>query len=131
MEYFQFSGKGLYTATKGNKVLYQSVTVKEKLKFPSELLIIIIIIIILVINFMQGIFNYKAETNNISGVYSVVAVLYRQFVLHVMLFRPCNLFYTLTLALSIYYYYYYYYYYFHYYITVGGVATEFPLAQYR
>jgi hypothetical protein len=28
------------------------------------------------------------EANHISGVYSVTAVLYLQFVLHVMLFRP-------------------------------------------
>jgi len=36
---------------------------------------------------MQDIYNYIAETNNVSRVYSVAAVLYLQFMLHVMLFR--------------------------------------------
>ena len=45
---------------------------------------------------MQGIYNYTPETNRVSRVYTVAAVLYRQFLLHVMY----------------YYYYYYYYYYF-------------------
>jgi len=49
-----------------------------------------IIIIILVITFMQDIYiyNYILETNHVSRVYSVAAVLYLQFVLHVMLFHP-------------------------------------------
>ena len=34
---------------------------------------------------MQGIYNYKPATNHVSRVYSVAAVLYLQFVLHVML----------------------------------------------
>ena len=49
---------------------------------------IIIIIIIIITTFMQGIYKYIAETNHVSRVYSVAAVLYLQFVLHVMLFRP-------------------------------------------
>jgi hypothetical protein len=52
------------------------------------IIIIIIIITILVITFMQDIDNYIPETNHVSKVYSVPAVLYLQFVLHVMLFRP-------------------------------------------
>jgi len=36
---------------------------------------------------MQGIYNYKPETNHVSGVYSIAAVLCLQFVLDVMLFR--------------------------------------------
>jgi hypothetical protein len=42
---------------------------------------------------MQGTYNYIPETNHASRVYSVAAVLYLQFVLHVMLFRPkiCSL----------------------------------------
>ena len=36
---------------------------------------------------MQGIYNYIPETNSISGIYSVAAVLYLQFVLHVTVFR--------------------------------------------
>ena len=37
---------------------------------------------------MQAIYNYISETNHVSRVYSVAAVLYLQFVLHVTLFRP-------------------------------------------
>jgi hypothetical protein len=37
---------------------------------------------------MQGIYNYKPETNHVSRVYSVAAILYLQFVLRVMLFSP-------------------------------------------
>ena len=36
---------------------------------------------------MQGIYNYVSETNHVSSVYSVAAVLCLQFVLHVMLFN--------------------------------------------
>jgi hypothetical protein len=64
-------------------------------------IIIIIIIIICVITFMQGINNYIPETNHVSSVNSVAAVLYLQFVLHVMLFRTLNMFCIFTLALSI------------------------------
>ena len=63
---------------------------------------IIIIIIVRVIACMQGIYNYTPETKHVSMVYSVAAVLYLQFVLHVMLFCPCNIFCTFTFALSIY-----------------------------
>ena len=58
-----------------------------------------IIIIILVITFMHGIYNYIPETNRVSTVYSVAAVLYLQSVLPVMLFRLCNMFCPFTLAL--------------------------------
>jgi hypothetical protein len=56
-------------------------------------------VIILVIIFMQGIYNYIHETNHVSRVYSVAAVLYLQFVLKVMLFHPWNMFSAFTLAL--------------------------------
>ena len=59
-----------------------------KITFVVVTAIIIIIIIILVITFMQGIYNYLPETTHVSRVYGVVAVLYLQSVLHVMLFRP-------------------------------------------
>jgi hypothetical protein len=49
--------------------------------------IIIIIIIIFVIAFMQSIYNNIHQKRHIATVYSVAAVLYLQFVLHVMLFR--------------------------------------------
>ena len=39
---------------------------------------------------MQGIYHYLPETNHVSRVYSVAAVLYLQFVLYVMLFRILN-----------------------------------------
>ena len=63
--------------------------------------IIIIIIIIPVFTFMHGIYNYIPETDHVSRVRSVAAVLYLQFVLHVMLFRPCNMFCTVTLAAAV------------------------------
>ena len=47
---------------------------------------------------MQGIYNYISETNHAFKVYSVAVVLYLQFVLHVMLFRPWNMFCTFTSA---------------------------------
>jgi len=46
---------------------------------------------------MQGIDNYAPETKHVSRVYSVAAVLYLQFVLHIMLFRMLNMFFTLLL----------------------------------
>ena len=65
------------------------------------IIIIINIIIIITITFMQGIYDYIPETNHFARVCSVVAVLYLQFVLHIMLFCPWNMFFTFTLALSI------------------------------
>ena len=44
------------------------------------------VVIIPVIAFMPGIYSYTPETNRVSRVYSVAAVLYLQSVLHVMLF---------------------------------------------
>jgi hypothetical protein len=52
------------------------------------IIIIIIIIVILVITFIQGTYNYVPETRHVSRVYSVAVVLYLQFALNVMLFRP-------------------------------------------
>ena len=51
-------------------------------------------------NPMQGNNYYIPETNYVSIVYSVAALLYLQLVLHVMLLRPRNMFCTFTLALS-------------------------------
>ena len=56
------------------------------------IIIIIIIIIILLITFIQGIYNYEPETNQVSRVYSAAVILHLQFVLHVMLFRTGNMF---------------------------------------
>jgi len=58
------------------------------MRVTAFIIIIIIIIIILVITFMLGIYKYIRETNHVSRVQSVAAVLYLQFVLHVMLFLP-------------------------------------------
>jgi hypothetical protein len=60
--------------------------------------VLYIIIIILVITLTQGIYNYILETNHVSTVYSVAAVLYLRSVLHVSLFRPSDMFCTSTLA---------------------------------
>ena len=46
---------------------------------------------------MQGIYSYIPETNHVSTVYSIAAVPYLQFVLHVKLFR--NVFCAVTSAL--------------------------------
>ena len=56
---------------------------------------------------MQDIYNYIPETNHASMVYSVAAILYLQFVLHVKLFYPWNMF--IYFYINTYYYYYYYY----------------------
>jgi hypothetical protein len=56
---------------------------------------IIIIIIIFVVTFMQGIYSYIPQTNHVYRVCSVAAVLYLQFMLHVMLSRTLNMFCTL------------------------------------
>ena len=37
---------------------------------------------------MQGIYNYMPETNHVARVYGVEAVVYLQFVVHVLLFYP-------------------------------------------
>ena len=51
------------------------------------MLMIIIIITNPFIIFVQDIYNYIPRTNHVSRVYSVAAVLYLQFVIHVVLFR--------------------------------------------
>jgi hypothetical protein len=63
------------------------------------IIIIIINIVIFVITFVQGIYNYIPERNYVSRLCSVTAVLYLQFMLHVMLFPMFNMFCTCTLAL--------------------------------
>jgi hypothetical protein len=49
---------------------------------------------------MKDIYSYIPETNHVYRVYNVAAVLYLQFVLHVMLFRVLNISCTFTSALS-------------------------------
>jgi hypothetical protein len=48
---------------------------------------------------MQGIYCCTPEINHVSRVYIVAAVLYLQFVVHVMLFSMLNMFCTFTLVL--------------------------------
>ena len=50
----------------------------------------------IVITFRQGVYNYIPETHHISRAYSVAAVLYLRFVLHVMLFPMLNVLYSCT-----------------------------------
>ena len=50
-------------------------------------------------HFMRSIYSYIPETNHVYRLYMVAAVLYLLSVLHVMLFRPWNMFCTFTLAL--------------------------------
>ena len=45
---------------------------------------------------MQGIYNYVPETNNVSMVYNVAAILQLQFKLHGMLFLMSNVWYFLN-----------------------------------
>ena len=65
---------------------------------PFQIIIIIIIIffylfIFFFLNtFVHSIYIYVPETNPVSTVCSVAAVVYLQFVLHVMLFRLWNMF---------------------------------------
>jgi hypothetical protein len=48
---------------------------------------------------MQDIYYHIYETNHVSRAYSVAAVLYLRYVIHVMLFRPWNMScFTLTLS---------------------------------
>jgi len=50
---------------------------------------------------MQGIYNCTPETNRVSRVYSAAVVLYLQFVLHVMLFCPWNMFIIIIIIIII------------------------------
>jgi hypothetical protein len=52
-------------------------------------------IIIIFIIFMQSMYNFMPETNHVSRVYSIAAILYLQIVLHVMLFRRLSAFWLL------------------------------------
>ena len=84
----------------------QKLTFLRIISSPADIIIIIIIIIIiviiiLVITFMRGMYCYIPETNHLSWVYSVAALLYLKFVLHVMLFRLWNMVCTFTLALPL------------------------------
>jgi hypothetical protein len=53
-----------------------------------------------VLSFIQGIYCCIPETNHVSRVYSIAAVLYLQFVVQVMLFCMLNMFCPSALVLS-------------------------------
>jgi hypothetical protein len=65
-----------------------------------RLLLFPLLLTLLTITCMQGIYNYIPETNHISRAHTIAAVLYLQFALHVMPFRPWNMLCTFTSALS-------------------------------
>jgi hypothetical protein len=50
---------------------------------------------------MQDIYNYIAESNHVCKESSVATVPHLMFVLHVMLLRSLDMFYTFTLALPV------------------------------
>ena len=64
-------------------------TNKQKLKYTEVLLLLLLLLFL--ITFIQGIYNYTPKTKHVSRMYSFAAVLYLQFVLHVMLFRTLTL----------------------------------------
>jgi hypothetical protein len=66
---------------------------KEKLVRELSVWVTIIIIIIIIISFVQGIYVYTPETNHVSRVSSVTAILYLRFLVHVMLFSMLNVMY--------------------------------------
>ena len=43
-------------------------------------------VLLFIVTSMQGIYNYAIETNNVSSVHNVVAMLWLPFMVHVMLF---------------------------------------------
>jgi hypothetical protein len=43
-----------------------------------------LLLLLLFIIFMQGIYNYIPETNNVSRVYNVTAILWIQFMVHII-----------------------------------------------
>ena len=50
-------------------------------------------LLLLLLIYIHGIYNYIPETNQVSSVYNVAAVLYLQFILHVMLLPMLNVLY--------------------------------------
>ena len=69
-------------------VIFYDVSILRICKWFFVVVVVVVIITIFVITFIQGIYNHIPETNHVSRVYCVAAVLHFQFVLHVMLFHP-------------------------------------------
>jgi hypothetical protein len=53
---------------------------------------------LIVTTFIDGIYNFILETNHVSSVYTVVAVLCLKILLHVMLLHMVNMLYAFTLV---------------------------------
>jgi hypothetical protein len=53
----------------------QSGRCRASLRTYLPLLLLLLLLLLLFITFMQGIYNYLPETNHVSGVYSIAAVL--------------------------------------------------------
>jgi O-antigen/teichoic acid export membrane protein len=99
-------------------------------------IIIIIIIIITTISFMQGIYTYIPETNNVPKEYNVAAILLLLCMVPISLVCVLTLQCTFALALSevcaqcpIWHFYYYYYYLLQ--LSFHSVAVVLTLVQYR
>ena len=55
--------------------------------------LLLLLLLLLFIEFLQGIYNYIAETNHVSRVYNITAFLKLQFMVHVMVFPNANILY--------------------------------------
>jgi hypothetical protein len=49
---------------------------------------LLLLLLLFVCAFMRGIYNYFPTTTRVSRVFNVATILFLQFVLHVILFRP-------------------------------------------
>jgi len=70
--------------------------VKYVLYFHISTFLLLLLLLLFVTPSMQGIYIYIPGINRVPTVYSVAAVLYLQFVPHVMLFPVLNMFYINT-----------------------------------
>jgi hypothetical protein len=82
--FWPFSFKGLYPLCACTISL---------IRLPAVHLKLFLIFIIIIIIIMQGIYSYVPETNQVSKVCSVAAVLYLQFMVQVMLYAVLNVLY--------------------------------------
>jgi hypothetical protein len=71
-------------------VCYVTIPMHQFINPANDVSITLLLLLLLFITFMQGIYNYVPETNNVSRVYSFAAILYVQFLLQVMLFPMLN-----------------------------------------
>ena len=69
--------------------VYMAVCVNV-IRSSLSLWILLLLLLLLLLYYQQGIYNYIPQTNHVSRVCNITAVLYLQFVLHIMLFRMCT-----------------------------------------